>query len=221
MGLLDSDELDDSHDANGSSIHTPTRNRKNNEQFSGLTNNPYFSNTPKVAIPTTAVIQKTEISMQQEYIRSLLENVRKFSGNETDRNPRVIQEWIASIAQSAELLQLSGENACAYARSKMTNMASRWCAKTVNQDGPFKSLEQFFERFHKEFFPREAETIYREQLREFKQGKKESVTEAAIRFNEISYNIEAKIDTKEFALMFLKGLLPDIHSIVISTLCMN
>jgi hypothetical protein len=113
------------------------------------------------------------------------------------------------------------ENTCAYARSKLTNMASRWCAKTTNQDGPFKSLADFFERFHKEFFPREAETMYRDKLREFKQGRKESVTDAAIRFNEISYNIEAAIDKKEFALMFLKGLLPDIHSIVISTLGMN
>jgi hypothetical protein len=191
MGLLKSEELDDSHDANlssiyVSSIHTPTRNRENNEPFSGLTNNPYFSNTPKVAIPTNAVIPKTETSMQQEYIRSLLENVQKFSGSETDRNPRVIQEWIASIAQATELFQLSGENACAYARSKLTNMASRWCAKTTNHDGPFKSLADFFERFHKEFFPREAETMYRDKLREFKQGRKESVTDAAIRFNEIS-----------------------------------
>jgi hypothetical protein len=55
-------------------------------------------------------------------------------------------------------------------------------------------MEDFYQRLHKEYFPLDADQKYRTSYRHFKQFRNESVAMANIRFNEIVYNIEVKLN---------------------------
>jgi hypothetical protein len=146
--------------------------------------------------------------------------VPKFSGLAAECNPRSLKKWAADVKYAAALMNLDDDHAVTFAMSKLSDNAAGWATMATNQEGEFINLMDFFNRFDDHYFPVNADMDYRGQMRDFKQGKKERVGDAALRFQEITYQIDANIDEQDKAFNFLAGLRDDLKGNVINFMTM-
>ena len=115
------------------------------------------------------------------------------------------------VKYAIKLMNLNAEHAVAYSMSKLGDNAAAWATGSIQASGEILDLEDFFERFERQYYPVHTDIEYREQFRTFKQQKKKRVVDAAIRFQEITYQIEDTISEKDKATTFLAGLRDDIR----------
>jgi hypothetical protein len=151
-------------------------------------------------------------------VKSLVSDVPKVTSLASEFNPRSLKK---DVKYAAALMNLDNDHAVTFATSKLADSAAGWATMTINTEGEFQHLEDFFNRFNDHYLPVNATMSYRTQLRNFKQGKKECVNDAAVRCLEITDKINIFIDKQGKAFTFLAGIRDELKTNVINFMTMT